>query len=72
VPCGRCAAAVAAALGGDITARLLAAQVLVIRRVLARANWQKLAAGRTADDVHSEAGADADRAFALLRNGIGA
>jgi AcrR family transcriptional regulator len=64
--------ALAAALGGDITARLLAAQVLVIRRVLARANWQKLAAGRTADDVHSEAVADADRAFALLRNGIGA
>ena len=64
--------ALAAALGGDITARLLAAQVLVIRRVLARANWQKLAAGRTADDVHSEAVADAGRAFALLRNGIGA
>jgi AcrR family transcriptional regulator len=64
--------ALAAALGGDITARLLAAQVLVIRRVLARANWQKLAAGRTADAVHSEAVADADRAFALLRNGTGA
>ena len=64
--------ALAAALGGDITARLLAAQVLVIRRVLARANWQKLVAGRTADDVHSEAVADADRAFSLLRNGTGA
>jgi len=64
--------ALAAALGGDITARLLAAQVLAIRRVLARANWQKLVAGRTADDVHSEAVADADRAFSLLRNGTGA
>ena len=64
--------ALAAALGGNITARLLAAQVLVTRRVLARANWQKLAAGRTADDVHSEAVADADRAFALLRDGTGA
>jgi AcrR family transcriptional regulator len=64
--------ALAAALGGDITARLLAAQVLVVRRVLARANWQKLAAGRTADDVHSEAVADADLAFALLRTGTGA
>jgi len=62
----------AAALGGDITARLLAAQVLVTRRVLARANWQKLAAGRSADAVHSEAVADADRAFALLRDGTGA
>ena len=64
--------ALAAALGGDITARLLAAQVLVVRRVLARANWQKLAAGRTADAVHSEAVADADRAFDLLENGTGA
>ena len=72
MPCGRCAAAVAAALGGDITARLLAAQVLVIRRVLARANWQKLMAGRTAVDVRPEAVADADRAFALLRDGTGA
>jgi len=64
--------ALAAALGGDITARLLAAQVLVTRRVLARANWQKLAAGRSADAVHSEAVADADRAFTLLRDGTGA
>jgi AcrR family transcriptional regulator len=63
--------ALAAALGGDITARLLAAQVLVVRRVLARANWQKVAAGRTAADVHPEAVADADRAFALLQNGTG-
>jgi len=62
----------AAALGGDITARLLAAQVLVTRRVLARANWQKLMAGRTAVDVRPEAVADADRAFALLRDGTGA
>jgi AcrR family transcriptional regulator len=63
--------ALAAALGGDITARLLAAQVLVVRRVLARANWQKVAAGRTAADVHPEAVADADRAFALLQDGTG-
>jgi AcrR family transcriptional regulator len=63
--------ALAAALGGDITARLLAAQVLVVRRVLARANWQKVAAGRTADDVRPEAVTDADRAFALLQNGTG-
>jgi len=46
--------------------------VLVIRRVLARANWQKLKAGRSADAVHSEAVADADRAFAFLRDGTGA
>lgn len=64
--------ALAAALGSDITARLLAAQVLVVRRVLARANWQKLMAGRTADGVHPEAVADADRAFSLLQTGTGA
>jgi hypothetical protein len=46
--------------------------VLVTRRVLARANWQKLMAGRTAVDVRPEAVADADRAFALLRDGTGA
>ena len=45
--------------------------MLVTRRVLARANWQKLKAGRSADAVHSEAVADADRAFALLQNGTG-
>jgi AcrR family transcriptional regulator len=61
--------ALAAALGDDITARLQAAQVLAVQRVLARANWQQLVAGRTADDVHPEAVADAGRAFALLQAG---
>ena len=61
--------ALATALGGDITARLQAAQVLAVQRVLARTTWQKLVAGRTADDVYPEAVADADRAFALLRTG---
>ena len=61
--------ALAAALGGDITARLRAAQVIAVQRVLARTTWQKLVAGRTADAVYPEAVADADRAFALLRTG---
>jgi AcrR family transcriptional regulator len=59
----------AAALGGDITARLQAAQVIAIQRVLARTTWQKLVAGQTAADVYPEAVADADRAFALLATG---
>ena len=63
--------ALAAALGGDITARLLAAQVLAVQRVLARTTWQKLVSGRTADEVCPEAVADADRAFALLLSGAG-
>ena len=61
--------ALAAALGGDITARLQAAQVIAVQRVLARTTWQKLVAGRTADDVYPEAVADADGAFALLQTG---
>ena len=48
--------ALAAALGGDLTARLQAAQVLAVQRVLARATWQRLVAGRTADDAYPEAG----------------
>ena len=59
--------ALADALGPGIEARLRAAQVLAVQRVLARANWQKIADGRTASDVHSEAVADADLAFAQLR-----
>ena len=59
--------ALAGALGPGIEARLRAAQVLAVQRVLARANWQKIADGRTARDVHPEAVADADQAFAQLR-----
>ncbi|EDY44193.1 TetR/AcrR family transcriptional regulator [Streptomyces sp. SPB074] len=59
--------ALAAALGEGIGARLRAAQVLAVQRVLARANWQKIAGGRTADDVHPEAVADAVLAFGHLR-----
>jgi AcrR family transcriptional regulator len=55
------------ALGTGIKARLRAAQVLAVQRVLARANWQKIADGRAASDVHPEAVADADQAFAQLR-----
>ena len=62
--------ALAAALGGDITARLQAAQVIAVQRVLARATWRKLVQGQTADDVYPEAVADADLAFALLAAGI--
>jgi AcrR family transcriptional regulator len=60
--------ALAAALGPGIGARLQAAQVLAVQRVLARANWQKIASGRTALDVQPEAIADADQAYAQLRS----
>ncbi|MFI9639217.1 TetR/AcrR family transcriptional regulator [Micromonospora sp. NPDC051925] len=61
--------ALAAAFGSGIEARLRAAQVLAVQRVLARTNWQKIADGRTAHDVHPEAVADADQAFAQLGSG---
>ncbi|MGZ3096995.1 TetR/AcrR family transcriptional regulator [Streptomyces sp. H72] len=55
------------ALGAGVQARLRAAQVLAVQRVLARTNWQRIAEGRAADDVHPEAVADADLAFDQLR-----
>jgi AcrR family transcriptional regulator len=61
--------ALAAALGPGIAARLQAAQVLAVQRVLARTNWQKIAGGRRADDVRPEAIADADQAFTQLSHG---
>ena len=61
--------ALAGALGLGIEARLRAAQVLAVQRVLARTNWQKIADGRTARDVHPEAVADAGQAFAQLQSG---
>jgi AcrR family transcriptional regulator len=60
--------ALANALGPGIEARLQAAQVLAVQRVLARANWQKIADGRPARQVHPEAVADADHAFAQLNH----
>jgi AcrR family transcriptional regulator len=58
--------ALTAALGGSVEDRLRAAQVLAVQRVLARINWQKIAGGRTAEDVHPEAVADAAMAFTDL------
>ena len=63
--------ALAGVLGPGIEARLQAAQVLAVQRVLARTNWQKIADGRTARDVHPEAVADAGQAFARLQSGTG-
>jgi AcrR family transcriptional regulator len=57
-------------LMGDLTAQLTAAQVIAVQRVLARENWRRLSEGRTAADVHPEAVATADHAFALLHAGL--
>ncbi|MEU3349600.1 TetR family transcriptional regulator [Streptomyces sp. NPDC006700] len=54
----------------EITAALLAGQVIATERILASMNWQRIVAGRSADEVCPEAVADADHAFALLRHGL--
>ena len=63
------AAALAAALGGGTPADLVAAQVIAVHHVLARANYAAVAAGSRADEVLASAMAAADLAFALLKNG---
>lgn len=55
----------------DLTARLAAAQVIAVHRVLARENWSKLAEGATVAEVYPSAVVAADRAFSLLRDGLG-
>jgi AcrR family transcriptional regulator len=61
--------ALAGALGesmDDLTAALLAAQVLATQRVLARRTWASLAEGRPLEEVEAEAVRAAEHAFALL------
>ncbi|MFG3229206.1 TetR family transcriptional regulator [Kitasatospora sp. NPDC048194] len=54
----------------ELTAPLLAAQVTATQRVLALRTWHRIHHdGRTADELHPEAVAAADRAFDLLTRG---
>ncbi|MFJ9776298.1 TetR/AcrR family transcriptional regulator [Kitasatospora sp. NPDC101157] len=54
----------------ELTAQLLAAQVTATQRVLALHNWRRIhEGGRTADELHPDAVAEADRAFELLARG---
>ncbi|ARZ67686.1 TetR family transcriptional regulator [Streptomyces sp. HU2014] len=66
----------AAALGevgaDGMTARLGAAQIITVHQVLARGNWERLAGGASAAEVLGDAHADADRAYELLGDGLGA
>ncbi|MFJ3309431.1 TetR/AcrR family transcriptional regulator [Streptomyces sp. NPDC086549] len=57
--------------GPDITARLLAGQVIASQRVLAHSNWLRILAGDTADAAAPRADADAGLAFDGLRAGLG-
>ena len=54
-----------------LTARLVAAQVVVLQRELTDLNHARLAGGETAADRYPEAVRATNRAFDLLRNGLG-
>lgn len=56
---------------GDLTARLAAAQIIAVQRVLARENWRRLTAGETAALLYDPAKAAAGTAFRLLTSGLG-
>lgn len=53
-----------------LTARLAAAQIIAVQRVLARENWRRLVAGETAAALYGPAKASADNAFRLLASGL--
>ncbi|MFI1989006.1 TetR family transcriptional regulator [Actinoplanes sp. NPDC020271] len=58
------------AVADALTARLAAAQILAVQRVLARENWRRLSGGESADALHPVAVEAAERAFAQLRAGL--
>ncbi|MGW0365798.1 TetR/AcrR family transcriptional regulator [Streptomyces sp. NPDC002990] len=64
----------AAVLEGEavpaLTARLAALHLVAVRQELGRENWRRIDAGRSADEVHADAVADAHRAFGMLSGGL--
>jgi len=63
-------AALAEVLGGDLDARLAAAQIVAVRRVLALENWRRIAQGEPIEEVRVDAVAAAERAFGMLAGGL--
>lgn len=64
------AAVLEAESADPLTARLAAGCLVAARQELGRENWRRIDAGRSADEAHPAAVADADRAFALLADGL--
>ncbi|MEU1123645.1 TetR family transcriptional regulator [Streptomyces sp. NPDC005899] len=54
-----------------VPARLAAGQIVAVLRILAEANWRRIAAGESAAEVYEDAVAAAELAFVQLRNGLG-
>lgn len=66
----RSEAALAEALGGDLAARLAAAQIIAVQRVLALDNWRRIAAGEPVAEVAPDAVEAAERAFRRLAEAL--
>jgi AcrR family transcriptional regulator len=57
------------ALGGGLTARVAAGQIVATQRILARDNWRQLIEGHSAAQIHPKAMKAASEAFDLLERG---
>ncbi|MEV2196531.1 TetR/AcrR family transcriptional regulator [Streptomyces phaeochromogenes] len=55
----------------EITARLVAAQLLSVQQVLFAENWRRVTAGESPDDVYPDAVRATEHAFQLLEHGLG-
>lgn len=53
-----------------LTARLAALHLVTTRQELGRANHRRIDAGKSADEAHPEAVAEADQAFGMLAGGL--
>ncbi|MFF4566619.1 TetR/AcrR family transcriptional regulator [Streptomyces sp. NPDC001435] len=58
--------ALAEALGGELDARLAAAQIIAVQRILAQENWRRVVAGEGVERIREDAVAAAERAFGRL------
>ncbi|MFF4550392.1 TetR/AcrR family transcriptional regulator [Streptomyces sp. NPDC001406] len=58
--------ALAEALGGGLDARLAAAQIIAVQRILAQENWRRVVAGEGVERIREDAVAAAERAFGRL------
>ncbi|WP_371619025.1 TetR family transcriptional regulator [Streptomyces sp. NBC_00454] len=64
------AAVLEAEAADPLTARLAAMHLVATRHELGRENWRRLDSGQSADEAHPAAAAEAERAFAMLADGL--
>lgn len=57
--------------GSELTANLIASELLHVQHILAQGNLQRIYAGEKPDDIYPDAVAAAEHAFGLLEHGIG-